>query len=243
MAAMEEGECEILVAEDWGLIMIKNIALGVVIALTASAATHAQSEKYTRKLLFENDQLRAVEYVIQPSEQLSLQSHAPYLFFCVTPVVATLIFSNGRRVSATFKVDDARWYESPIVGVANTAKSEAKFLVLELKKPAPQNHGQVPADDGTKVAPDVYKMLYENDRVRVILVATKPGQKTPMHSHPGSTFRYSMADTKVRLTMPDGTNRELQNEAGVGRWTELPTRHAHENIGTTPGHALLIEIK
>jgi quercetin dioxygenase-like cupin family protein len=144
---------------------------------------------------------------------------------------------------ANFKVDDPRWYENPIVAVADTGKSDAKFLIIELKKPAPTNHGGVPADDGTKVAPDVYKLLYENNRVRVIRVGSKPGQKTLMHSHPGSAFRYPMANSKGRLTMPDGTSRELDSKLGVVRWTELPTRHIAENIGTTDGHTLLVEIK
>jgi quercetin dioxygenase-like cupin family protein len=223
--------------------MRQLIAIGLVTAITMSLSLHALSEEDSGKLLFENDQLRAVEHVIQAGGKLSLQSHAPYLFFCVNPFVATLTFKDGQSVPASFKVDDSRWYEKPIIGVANTGKSEGRFLIIELKKPAPTSQGDVPADDGTKLAPDVYKLLYENDRVRVIRVGTKPGRKTPMHSHPGSAFRYSMADTKVRLTMPDGTTRELENKAGVARWTELATRHAHENIGITEGRTLLVEVK
>jgi quercetin dioxygenase-like cupin family protein len=223
--------------------MRKDIALGFVTALIIYTSIHARSEQDSGNLLFENDQLRAVEYLIQSGGKLSLQSHAPYIFFCVNPIVATLRFKDGRRVSASFKVDDFRWYENPIIEVANRGESEARFLIIELKKPSPTNHGDVPADDGTKLAPDVYRLLYQNDRVRVIRVGTKPGRKTPMHSHPGSAFRYSMANTKVRFTMPDGTTRELESTAGVARWTELATRHAHENIGITEGRTLLVEIK
>jgi hypothetical protein len=222
---------------------MRKLIVVLVAALIVFTSIHARAVQDSGKLPFENDQLRALEYVIQPGEKLSLQTHAPSLFFCVSPFVATLTFTDEQSESARFKVDDYRWYEHPIIGVANTGKSEAKFLIIEIKKPAPTNHRDVPADDGTKVALDVYKLLFENDFVRVIRVGSKPGQKTVMHSHPGSAFRYSMANSKGRLTMPDGTIRELDSREGVARWTELPTRHIAENVGLTAGHTLLVEIK
>jgi quercetin dioxygenase-like cupin family protein len=42
----------------------------------------------------------------------------------------------------------------------------------------------VRSQDILKVAPKNCKVLLENDRVRVIRVVTKPGEKIEMHSHP-----------------------------------------------------------
>ncbi|HKP36825.1 MAG TPA: hypothetical protein VJT71_08195 [Pyrinomonadaceae bacterium] len=215
----------------------------LVIALSLPISIHARSEQASGRLLLENEQVLAVEHMIAAGGKLSLESQRPFLFFCVNPFAATLTFKDGHSIRGSFRVDDFRWFEQPIIAVANIGKSEAKFLIVEIKKNSPTSHRDLAPDDATKVATSVYQLLYENDRVRVIRVATRPGQKTAMHSHPGSTFRYSIATTKVRLTTPDGIIRELENEAGVARWTELATRHAHENIGTTKGHALLIEIK
>ena len=39
-------------------------------------------------------------------------------------------------------------------------------------------------EDAVKVAPHVYKVALENDRVRVLETRMKPGDKTSMHSHP-----------------------------------------------------------
>ncbi len=121
--------------------MRQLIAIGLVTALTVCLSIHALSEQDSGKLLFENDQLRAVEHVIQAGGKLSLQSHAPCLFFSMNPFLATLTFKDGHSAPARFKVDDPRWYENPIIGVANNGKSEAKFVIIELKKPAPTNHG------------------------------------------------------------------------------------------------------
>ena len=38
--------------------------------------------------------------------------------------------------------------------------------------------------DAVKVAPESYKVLLENDRVRVLEYRIKPGYKNAMHSHP-----------------------------------------------------------
>nr|NIP31626.1 hypothetical protein [Candidatus Dadabacteria bacterium]NIQ16433.1 hypothetical protein [Candidatus Dadabacteria bacterium] len=40
------------------------------------------------------------------------------------------------------------------------------------------------AQDAVKVAPESYKVLLENDRVRVLEFQIKPGKKDAMHSHP-----------------------------------------------------------
>ena len=222
---------------------MRKLITVLVATLTVHMSIHARPNQESGKLLFENDQLRAVEFVVQPAAKLSLQSHAPFLFFSVNPLVATLTFKGGKNVPVNLKIDDPRWYEKPLTAVANKGQSEVRFVIIELKKPAPTNSGDVSADDGTKVAPDVYKVLLENRRVRIVRVGSKPGQNVPMHSHPGSSFRYPMANTKASFITPDGTKGQLESKTGVARWTELPTRHAYQNIGGTQGHTLLVEIK
>ena len=43
---------------------------------------------------------------------------------------------------------------------------------------------QVWADDAVTTDPDKYKVVLENERVRVLEYRDKPGQKTSMHTHP-----------------------------------------------------------
>ena len=40
------------------------------------------------------------------------------------------------------------------------------------------------AQDMVRVAPELCKVILENESVRVIDVQVKPGDKVPMHSHP-----------------------------------------------------------
>jgi beta-alanine degradation protein BauB len=95
--------------------------------------------------------------------------------------------------------------------------------------------------DPTKVAGDVYKLILENDRVRVFDVRFKPGQKAEMHGHPDHVI-YVINDYTLNLMMPDGSSQEIPLKAGQTFWMNAGP-HAAENIGKTEGHAVVVEIK
>jgi hypothetical protein len=65
----------------------------------------------------------------------------------------------------------------------------------------------VRAQDMVKVAPKNCKVLLDNDRVRVIRVVSKPGEKMEMHSHPAHiawSCGKRMGDTHVLSCQPAG---------------------------------------
>ena len=95
--------------------------------------------------------------------------------------------------------------------------------------------------DPAKAAADVYKMVMENDRVRVFEVRFKPGQKTVMHGHPDHVV-YVLADYTLDLSLPDGSSQEVPLKTGQTLWIGAGP-HAAKNIGTTEGRALVIELK
>jgi beta-alanine degradation protein BauB len=94
--------------------------------------------------------------------------------------------------------------------------------------------------NATQVAPDVYKVLFENDRVRVLDVNMKPGAKSAMHSHPDYVV-HMMGPAKVRFTAADGTSAEAEFPAGA-IWRDAEA-HAVENISGTDLRAVFIELK
>jgi len=95
--------------------------------------------------------------------------------------------------------------------------------------------------DPVAVAPDHYKILLENKRVRVLEGLLKPGERTPLHSHPARVI-YILSDEKSRFTFPGGRIVDSESKAGEVVWRE-PTTHAEENIGTTDSHAIIVELK
>ncbi len=97
------------------------------------------------------------------------------------------------------------------------------------------------AQDAVKVAPNNYKVLLENDRVRVLEYHSKPGVKVGMHSHPDYIV-YNFVGGKTKFTSPDGKTEERQGQAGTATWRAAET-HASESLGPGEARALIIELK
>jgi beta-alanine degradation protein BauB len=95
--------------------------------------------------------------------------------------------------------------------------------------------------DPATVAADVYKMVMQNDRVRVFEVRFQPGQKTVVHGHPDHVA-YVLADLTLSLTFPDGKSQEVPLRAGQAIWIGAGP-HAAQNIGATEGRAVVIELR
>ena len=95
------------------------------------------------------------------------------------------------------------------------------------------------AQDMAKVAPKNVKVLLDNDRVRMLEVKLKAGEKIPMHSHPAFVV-YPMKSGKIKTTLSDGKVRDVENKMGEPRWSEAET---HANEALTDTHALVIELK
>ena len=97
------------------------------------------------------------------------------------------------------------------------------------------------AGDAVQVAGDFYKVLVENDKVRVLEYRGPPGAKTAMHSHP-AVVACPITSGKFRFTMPDGQSMELEIKAGEAMYMDASS-HATENVGTSEGHVILVELK
>jgi beta-alanine degradation protein BauB len=88
--------------------------------------------------------------------------------------------------------------------------------------------------------PDVYKVVFENERVRVLEYHDQPGHRTTPHRHPDSVM-HTLSSFRRRL-VAGGQEREVDMPAGLTGW--LPAQeHAGENIGSTPTHVLFVELK
>jgi hypothetical protein len=95
--------------------------------------------------------------------------------------------------------------------------------------------------DPTQTDPDKYRVVLENDRVRVLEYRDEPGQRTSLHEHPDSIM-ITLSDFDRRLIGEDGEAREVTLERGLVRWLDAQT-HSGENIGTTPTHVVFVELK
>ena len=94
--------------------------------------------------------------------------------------------------------------------------------------------------DPTVTDPDKYKVVFENERVRVLEYRDEPGQRTSPHRHPDSVM-CTLSSFQRRLVHGDAA-RDVHVEAGDVAWLDAQ-EHWGENIGETDTHVLFVELK
>ena len=88
--------------------------------------------------------------------------------------------------------------------------------------------------------PDHYRVVFENDRVRVLEYRDEPGDRTTPHQHPDSVM-YTLSAFRRRLSSGE-EHKDVEIPAGLTGW--LPAQQHHgENIGDTPTHCIFVELK
>lgn len=96
-------------------------------------------------------------------------------------------------------------------------------------------------DDPTTTNSDLYKIVFENDRVRVLEYLDQPGDQTTPHSHPDSVM-ITLSSFRRRLHPAAGEPRDVEISAGTTAW--LPAQqHAGQNIGDTATRVMFVELK
>jgi hypothetical protein len=97
------------------------------------------------------------------------------------------------------------------------------------------------APDPVHTDGDKYKVLLENEQVRVLSYTDEPGDKTHLHAHPGFVL-YALAPFKRKIGLADGRSFEREFKAGDVLYSQAQT-HYGENIGVTPTQIIMVEIK
>ena len=110
-----------------------------------------------------------------------------------------------------------------------------------LSLPAAAQSVNVPID-AVSASPDKFKVLLENDHVRVVLYELLPGERDEWHTHPPKVS-YVVAGGTLRITTGDGQTFLSEEKAGSTSWMGELGRHFAQNVGSTPVRIVLTEIK
>lgn len=105
-----------------------------------------------------------------------------------------------------------------------------------------------PAAQTAAILPDLpepyYTVLFENDAVRIVDHRLGTGQTEPEHTHP-PMLAYFVEGATVVITEADGSTSEATIPTGafLGADRLVWWTHSLENIGDTPLHSILVELK
>ena len=128
----------------------------------------------------------------------------------------------------------------------------AVFFVGGLTLSPVGNATELAAYDAIAAAPDHHRVVFENEKVRVLEVTIKPGEKEPFHVHMPSVMTV-IAGAKLRITeatLNDGklvTGKTIEvgkdNFQPPPLWMPPQGLRSVENIGSVTYHAYQIELK
>lgn len=224
------------------MFMAGLLCLAMVSFSTAQDPAKIAPESY--KSALENEYIRIHNVTIKAGAKVAMHSHPDHLVYAQSDGKLKFTYADGKSKDIELKKGTVTWVKSESHSVENTGSVDFKGVVVELMKPATPGAKPVTmpeAQDSAKVAADTSKVLFENERVRVLNVNFKPGAKQPMHAHPNYAS-YALSDLKVKFTMPDGTTTDKTLAAGQASWSG-PTVHAVEFVGAAEGSGLVFELR
>jgi beta-alanine degradation protein BauB len=94
--------------------------------------------------------------------------------------------------------------------------------------------------DPVETNPTLYRVVLENDRVRVLEYRDRPGDRTEPHAHPDSVM-ITASSFRRRITRGDA-GAEVDLREGEVRWLDAQ-EHVGENVGDTETHVFFVELK
>jgi beta-alanine degradation protein BauB len=97
------------------------------------------------------------------------------------------------------------------------------------------------AQDPVSLYPGNYKVLIENDRVRVLDFRLRKGDHEEFHMHPPHVL-YVLEPFKIMFKLPGGGTAVREANAGDVLYSDA-VMHSPTNIGDTDAHGLLVELK
>ena len=108
---------------------------------------------------------------------------------------------------------------------------------------APQKSWAQNAPPAHIASPEIYKVLFETDLMRVVLATWQPGQRDAWHGHPPTSVFY-VTDCRARVFRSDGSQVEFSRKAQTGRARdERVESHSFQNIGDSVCQMVFTEFK
>ena len=209
-----------------------------VLGLSAAACLLAQDAP-----LLENDQVRVITATDQPHAKTAPHGHKLDRVMVYLTAGQQDIVQDGKKTTLKFKAGDVRWSPATAMHTAEvTSAAPLTMVELEVKKPGdPSKSTNIPLD-AVKVSPKVYKVEFENDKVRVLRAKVAARQVLPQHEHVFNRVVVFLTDQHSKLIAPDGTTSESQHQPGQVSWGGA-AKHVEENLLDKPIEVIVVEFK
>lgn len=190
-------------------------------------------------VMLDNDQVRVLKIRYGPKEKSVMHEHPASVVVFLNNAQVKFTLPDGSKVDGGGKAGDVRFADAGKHLPQNVGSVALEGVLVELKGGA-MGSAKV-ALDPVKVDPAHHKVMFENDRVRVLRVKFKAHDKTKQHEHPNGVAIY-LTNTKAKFTLADGKTREGGGKRGEVTWAAAEN-HSVENTAAKPADIILVELK
>lgn len=189
-------------------------------------------------VVYENDQVRVVRWVILPGNKTLNHSHPNSLNINLTDYNGRVTTPEGKVFEVHDKAGSVSWRPALVHVVENLGNQPMEGIIVEPKRPASARPAGSP--DPVVVDPKNQTVVFENEQIRVIR-ESRTGGKTPMHGHPDNV-QVLLTDMRWNITNLDGRTEAVSGKAGEVRWRSA-TQHIAEALSDTPIEQIVVEMK
>ncbi len=216
----------------------------VALFAATAAALCAQAQR-ANPVVVENEQVRVLKVVDAPHQKGRLHEHTMNrVMIYLNDGNIVLEYQDGKIDDQKVKAGEMRW--SPAGGMhtsENRSSGPVEIVEIELKsKPGGASKPVTAALDPVKVHPANYKILLENDQVRVVRARLDPHMKVKQHEHTLNRVQVFLTDFSAKVKAADGTMSEITRKAGDTAFSG-PAKHEEENLLATAGEVIMVELK
>jgi hypothetical protein len=114
--------------------------LADLVASDALAQDAVITEPGSYRIVFENPQVRVLEFVSRPRTWLcgvGKHSHPAHLTVALSDAKVRIMLPDGQRIEASNRLGDVFWSEAETHTVENVGDGVVRALIIELKSPPP----------------------------------------------------------------------------------------------------------
>lgn len=222
------------------LTWLATLLLALAVTVPAVAQHDLDSIKVDpahHQVVFENDQVRVVRWVIPAGDKTLNHSHPNNLNVVLTDYNAKVTTPDGKTADVHLKAGSTTWREAGAHLVENLGKTPMTGIIIEPKKPASAR--PTGSADPAAVDPQHQKVQFENEQIRVI--RERQSGSFPKHGHPDNV-QVLLTDMNGSLTTGDGKTQTVTGKAGDVRWRSA-TEHVGKNLASQPFEQIVIEMK
>jgi hypothetical protein len=214
-------------------------ALATLLAVAAASTAQPPPRQIDAPVL-ENSFLRAHIVTLNTVEHYRSIVDGPQVVYCLGSFAVARSGGEERAIERC-RPNQLVFHSSGWLDFKADGDARPEMLIVEIKH-RPAGDFFVTRDDATRVAPDVYRVVLENEAVRVVEVHLEALRRTASYRQVGRTLEWPLTSARVRVTRT-GATQNLAVVAREPRWTADAMEQAVENTGMNDLRAILIELK